>query len=85
MPVTVRLFAAAREAAGMAELVVPPGSVAQVCQAAEESTAPQQRARLAAVLAMSTLLLDGAAHRSTSSTEVPDGAVLDVLPPFAGG
>jgi molybdopterin converting factor small subunit len=38
---------------------------------------------LAAVTAVSTLLVDGrATHRDH---ELPDGAVLEVLPPFAGG
>ena len=42
------------------------------------------RERLAKVLAVSTLLVDGQAARARTEL-VPAGAQVDVLPPFAGG
>lgn len=75
--VTVRLFAAAREAAGSATLQIPAGSVG------EGLAALGLGERFAQVLAMSTLLSDG--RQLTPDDELSDGAVVDVLPPFAGG
>lgn len=73
MAVTVRLFAAARDAAGTPQLEVPPGPL----------HLPDLGPRFAAVLQMSTLLCDGG--RLDVGDEVSDGDVVDVLPPFAGG
>ncbi len=83
--VTVRLFAAAREALGAAEVEVPHGPVRDVCSRIEGSVEAQRRPRVAAVLAMSTLLCDGVRHRAADDAMLPAGSVLDVLPPFAGG
>lgn len=75
--VTVRLFAAARDAVGAATLQIPAGPVG------EGLAALGLGERFAAVLAMSTLLCDG---RQLSPYDlVPDNVVVDVLPPFAGG
>jgi len=71
--VTVRLFAAAREAAGAEVLEVAAGPL----------SLPDLGPRFERVLAMSTLLCDGV--RITPGDQVADGAVVDVLPPFAGG
>jgi molybdopterin converting factor small subunit len=77
--VTVRYWAGARAAAG-AECDVVTGC-ATVGDAVAAATA--LRPGLAAVAAVSSLLLDGrAAQRSDS---LPAGSVVEVLPPFAGG
>ena len=85
MPVTVRLFAAAREAAGTSQTAVPAGSVAELCDALVAAAPAERRARLAAVLEMSTLLVAGSRYRRADPTTLPDGTIADVLPPFAGG
>lgn len=74
---TVRLFAAARDAAGTATLEIPAGPVG------EGLTGLGLGERFAAVLAMSTLLRDG--RQLSPHDPVPDDAVVDVLPPFSGG
>lgn len=78
-PVTIRLFAAARAAAGTEALSVPAGSVEEVLRAAVE-----QAPRLAEVLPRCSLLLDGLVVHDMAMAVAP-GAALDVLPPFAGG
>jgi molybdopterin converting factor small subunit len=80
--VTVRLFAAARDAAGGAQESAAPGWLNQVL--AELVTAHGgPDGALAGVLQRCTYLVDGV--RADLDTAVPDGAVVDVLPPFAGG
>jgi molybdopterin synthase sulfur carrier subunit len=81
--VTVRYFAAARAAAGIdAEPVeVPPGATVADVVAAIRRRHPGD---LATVLDRCSFLLDEVAVRDRS-TIVPDGAAVDVLPPFAGG
>ena len=78
--ITVRYFAGAREAAGVtAEQLGGPTSVAAL-RGALAAAHPG----LAAVLPKCALLVAGA--RATSDeVHVPDGATVDVLPPFAGG
>ena len=71
--VTVRLFAAAREAAGTDHLEVAAGPLGL----------PDLGPRFAQVATLCTLLCDG--ERVALGDEVRDGAVVDVLPPFAGG
>jgi molybdopterin synthase sulfur carrier subunit len=85
VPVTVRLFAAAREAAGTPEVVVPAGSVAAVCDAVVAAAPADRRAQLAAVLEISALLVAGTRYRRSDATKLADGTIADVLPPFAGG
>lgn len=75
----IRLFAAARAAAGTDVLVVPAGTV-ESALAEAVSRAPG----LADVLPRCSLLLDGVAVHDRSAV-APGGAELDVLPPFAGG
>jgi molybdopterin converting factor small subunit len=81
--VLVRYFAGARAAAGVAEDRVELGLGATVADvlAAELDRRGHELAR---VLPACSLLLDGVAVHD-HATEVPDGAELDVLPPFAGG
>lgn len=81
MPVTVRLFAAARAAVGASEVTVPAGSLAEVL-AAVEAAAPA----FAGVRPACSFLLDEVAvHGDPANVRVPDGHSVDVLPPFAGG
>jgi molybdopterin converting factor small subunit len=83
--VHVRYWAAAKAAAGLAEEVVAGRTVADVLAAAGELH--RDEPRFDEVLSVCSFLLDerpvGARDRAT--VEVADGAVLDVLPPFAGG
>jgi sulfur-carrier protein len=82
--VTMRYWAAAKEAAGVAEQQVSAdtlaAALAEVCEAAG-------RDRLRAVLARSSFLIDGtpAGLRAAESVVLSDGDVIEVLPPFAGG
>jgi molybdopterin synthase sulfur carrier subunit len=81
--VTVRFFAAAKAAAGVNEEVLTverPATVADVLRAAVDAHGP----KLADVLRRcSYLLTETAVHNDRMP--VSDGAVLDILPPFAGG
>jgi molybdopterin converting factor small subunit len=77
--VTVRYWAAARAAAGVdTDVVTGCATVGDVV-----SAATALRPALEPVAAVSSLLLDGRAARRDQA--VPDGAVVEVLPPFAGG
>ena len=82
--VRVRYFAGARAAAGTAEedvrLVEQPATVA----AALDAVRGAHSAELDRVLAGCSFLLDGVAVHDRTAL-LPDGAELDVLPPFAGG
>ena len=75
---TVRYWAAARAATGVAEERRAPGRVADVLGAAAAD-----HADLAPVLAVATALLDGVAVDGDQAA--PAGSLLEVLPPFAGG
>ena len=80
--VTVRLFAAARAAAGgPAILRVPAGPLDQLLADLRRVLPP----RFGEVLAVSSVVSDGVRLDPDASLEVAPGAVLDVLPPFAGG
>jgi molybdopterin synthase sulfur carrier subunit len=81
--VTVRYFAAARAAAGLeAEAVeVPVGSSVDILL---KTVRARHGDDLARVLDRCSFLLDEVAVRDRN-TRLPDGAVVDVLPPFAGG
>ncbi|HEY9416515.1 MAG TPA: MoaD/ThiS family protein [Pseudonocardia sp.] len=81
--VTVRYFAAARAAAGMDSEEVPVADGATVDDLLTALLAGHG-ARLSDVLAASSLLLDEVAVRDRRQP-LTAGAVLDVLPPFAGG
>jgi molybdopterin converting factor small subunit len=79
--VTVRLFAAARAAAGTSEVALPPAPVAELVAALCAGLPPG----FARVLAVSSLVWDGTRLDLSGATPIPAGAVIDVLPPFAGG
>ncbi|MGY5885706.1 MoaD/ThiS family protein [Modestobacter lacusdianchii] len=80
MPVTVRYFAGARAAVGVDTETRDAGSldelVAQIVDAHGE--------RLEKVLTACSFLVDGTSTRDRALVLAP-GAVVDVLPPFAGG
>ena len=75
----VRYFAGAAEAAGTDEETIDGASVGSVLDAAEAA-----HPRLAEVLPRCSVLVDGQ-FASDREAPIPVGAVLDVLPPFAGG
>lgn len=83
LTVTVRYFAGAKAAAGTRSetLDVPAGTtLADVVTA----VAAAHGDGLARVLASSSLLVDEVAAHDRDAA-LPDGVVVDVLPPFAGG
>ena len=82
--VTVRYWAAAKEAAGVAEQHMTADTLAAaLAQAAKTAGA----GRLRAVLDRSSFLIDGdpVGRRAAESVLLRDGNVIEVLPPFAGG
>jgi sulfur-carrier protein len=83
--VTMRYWAAAKEAAGMPEESLEAGTLADALRAALGRRSPDSRLR--DVLARSSFLVDAApAGRADPETVLlRDGAVVEVLPPFAGG
>lgn len=89
--VTLRYWAAAKEAAGTAEETVTAATLAEVLAAARGSAGKRSDAvqdqRLRAILARSSFLIDGVpvGTRAPEAIELADAAVIEVLPPFAGG
>jgi sulfur-carrier protein len=81
--VTVRYFAAARAAAGAHEEILDLMAPADL-EAVVRTAAARHGEKLDRVLARCSFLLDEVATHGPR-TAVPDGAVVDVLPPFAGG
>lgn len=80
--VTLRYWAAAKEAAGIAEETITAQTLADAL-----SVARGHRPRLQAVLARSSFLVDGqpVGGRAPDRVLLTDQAVIEVLPPFAGG
>jgi molybdopterin converting factor small subunit len=81
--VLIRYFAGARAAAGVSEErveLLETDNIARVIAAAEA----RRGTALVRILPSCSFLLNGIAVHDQSLT-VPDGAELDVLPPFAGG
>ncbi len=77
----VRLFAAAKAAAGTAEIEVQAGTIATISAALAA-----RYSALATVLPVCSFLIDGKqAGQEPSRSRVEAGSVVDVLPPFAGG
>ncbi|MEU4621222.1 MoaD/ThiS family protein [Actinoplanes sp. NPDC023801] len=78
---TVRYFAGARAAAnGTSSETVEAGSLDELLQVLIN----RHGERLALVLKAASFLVDGlTCHDRTAA--LPDGATVDVLPPFAGG
>jgi sulfur-carrier protein len=83
--VTVRYWAAARQAAGVAEDHVEARTVGEALAHVRKIHAHQPR--FEAVLGVSSLLLGSApvGLRDIDRLPVPPGEVVEVLPPFAGG
>jgi sulfur-carrier protein len=80
MPV-IRFWAGARAVAGTTEERVAPGLLTKII----EDVAETHGERMRSLLACSVLLLDGAKVDRDADLAVPDDAVLEVLPPYAGG
>jgi molybdopterin converting factor small subunit len=80
--VKIRYFAGAAEAAGVTEETIESDFEVTVAELVDQLSA--DRERLAKVLAVSTLLIDGRPTHVRTEYVSP-GAQIDVLPPFAGG
>jgi sulfur-carrier protein len=83
--VTIRYWAAAREAAGVDEEPVEAQTLAEALEVIAARRGDNTRLR--AVLARSSFLVDGASagHRIAADLVLQDAAVVEVLPQFAGG
>lgn len=80
---TIRYWAAAKAAAGVAEEPFAETVLADVLAAA----VARHGDALARVVQRSSFLVDGApvGGRDRAGVELADGSVVEVLPPFAGG
>jgi len=79
--VTVRYFAGARAAAGVAEEVVPAGlTLGELI----DQLSQRHGVRLARVLTVASFLVDGLTCKD-HQVRLTSGTTVDVLPPFAGG
>jgi len=76
--VTIRYFAAARAAAGESTATAQADSVKELVD-----VVAADRPELARVLGICSFLLDG--ERVDLNAHLSEGAVVDALPPFAGG
>lgn len=89
--VTLRYWAAAKQAAGVAEETISAETLGAALEAAlsarERNAAAGADASLRAVLARSSFLVDGSpvGGRAPDTVTLPEAAVVEVLPPFAGG
>jgi molybdopterin synthase sulfur carrier subunit len=89
--VTLRYWAAAKQAAGVAEETISAETLAAALEVAlsarERDAAPGAGADLRAVLARSSFLVDGTpvGGRAPETVALREAAVVEVLPPFAGG
>ena len=83
--VTIQYWAAAKEAAGVELESVDAGTLAEALDVVLARRGDD--ARLRRVLAASSFLVDGAAasRAAASGVILPDAAVIEVLPQFAGG
>ena len=77
---TVRYYASAKAAAGLAEEVMPGATLG----ALRATLIDAHGDRLASVLSVASFLVNGVAWRDHDAPLPADGTV-DVLPPFAGG
>lgn len=79
--ITVRYFAGARAAAGVEQERLPvPSDLHQLI----EHLGHSRGERMARVLLSASFLVDGLAWHDRRAP-LPQGATIDVLPPFAGG
>jgi molybdopterin synthase sulfur carrier subunit len=88
--VTLRYWAAAKQAAGVAEETISAETLAaalEVALSARERNAVPGASGLRAVLARSSFLVDGTpvGGRAPETVALREAAVVEVLPPFAGG
>ncbi len=86
--VTLRYWAAAKDAAGLAEEKVEADTLAaalEACLAGRRGDSDP--ARLRTVIASSSFLVNGhpVGTRPPESVDLPDDSIVEVLPPFAGG
>jgi sulfur-carrier protein len=83
--VTIRYWAAAKEAAGVAEESIDADTLSDLLNTVVASRKPG--GRLAAVLARSSFLVnaDPVNRVPRESIVLDEGSVVEVLPPFAGG
>jgi molybdopterin converting factor small subunit len=83
--VTIRYWAAAKEAAGTPEESVDAVTLRDALDAAVASRGPDTR--LATVITRSSFLVnaDPVGRAARESIVLDEGAVIEVLPPFAGG
>jgi sulfur-carrier protein len=83
--VTMRYWAAAKQAAGVAEETISADTLGGALTAALAGR--DGAAALGAVLARSSFLVDGSpvGTRAPDSVLLAESAVVEVLPPFAGG
>lgn len=83
--ITIRYWAAAKEAAGLAEESVSAETLAEALETVRRRHA--DRVRFAPVLAMSSLLVDDqpVGKRDPATIPLRAGSHIEVLPPFAGG
>ena len=79
--VRLRLFAAAREAAGTSSVEIDATTVGEVLEIARQRFGPE----FAAVLAGSRVWVDGDEPAEGDATPVAGGAEVAVLPPVSGG
>ncbi|MEV5824977.1 MoaD/ThiS family protein [Spirillospora sp. NPDC052242] len=80
---TIRYWAAAKAAAGRAEEPYDAGTLAEALAAASAG----RDGEFARVVARSSFLVNGdpVGTREHGAVELPEGGVVEVLPPFAGG
>lgn len=80
---TIRYWAAAKDAAGVAEEPYDAGTLADALAAA----GGRRGAEFARVVSRSSFLIDGdpVGMRDHAGIDLPDGGTIEVLPPFAGG
>lgn len=81
--ISVRLFAAASEAAGTDATRIALGAGQSTVGTCRDALAARFGGELTRVLERCSFLVNG--ERAEASHEVVDGDQLDVLPPFAGG
>ena len=83
--ITIRYWAAAKEAAGVAEESLEAVTLRDALNTVVASR--KQDGRLAVVLARSSFLVnaDPVGKADKGSIVLDEGAVIEVLPPFAGG
>jgi molybdopterin synthase sulfur carrier subunit len=83
--VTIRYWAAAKQAAGVAEETLEAVTLSDALNTAVARR--KQDSRLATVLLRSSFLVnaDPVGHAAKESIMLDDGAMIEGLPPFAGG